>query len=315
MRPNLGLTAHGGGEVGLDFSTALRRKLSSLRRAGVPAPVVERAPTPEVSDVRPAMPGPASTEPVKVGPTSTGPAAIPGAIPGAIAGAEPTAWTRPVDARSWVEAAEVYAPPPWRSEVTSRGPVEIRQVRVPLPSTLRACAVHDGSLYLDTETLGLGSQPVFLVGLARVEADVAVVEQIYARDYGCEAALLDVCRARWQSSARVVTYNGKSYDLPLLRDRMTRHRLRPLQRDADEDLVHAARRRWKHELPDCRLQTIERLVLARTRQGDVPGHEIPERYHRAVRSGDDRLLGPVFVHNVIDLLTLIEIHPVLADAT
>jgi uncharacterized protein YprB with RNaseH-like and TPR domain len=73
------------------------------------------------------------------------------------------------------------------------------------------------------------------------------------------------------------------------------------------DLLHAARRRWREDLPDCRLQTLERHVCGRWRTGDVPGDEVPGLYHDYVREGDPWRLIPVFHHNLLDVITMAEI--------
>ena len=73
------------------------------------------------------------------------------------------------------------------------------------------------------------------------------------------------------------------------------------------DLLHAARRRWRDVLPDCRLQTLEARVCRRWRSGDVPGEEVPGLYHDFVRHGDAHRLVPVFHHNLLDVITMAEI--------
>jgi uncharacterized protein YprB with RNaseH-like and TPR domain len=70
------------------------------------------------------------------------------------------------------------------------------------------------------------------------------------------------------------------------------------------DLLHPARRRWKDDLPDCRLQTVERHVCRRRRSGDVPSDEVPALYHDYVRTGDPWRLVPVFHHNLLDVITM-----------
>ena len=73
------------------------------------------------------------------------------------------------------------------------------------------------------------------------------------------------------------------------------------------DLLHASRRRWRVELPDCRLQTLEWRVCRRRRVGDVPGSEVPGLYHDFVRHGDPWRLAPVFHHNLLDVITMADI--------
>ena len=73
------------------------------------------------------------------------------------------------------------------------------------------------------------------------------------------------------------------------------------------DLLHPARRRWRGDLPDCRLQTLESRICRRRRVGDVPGEEVPGLYHDFVRNGDAARLVPVFHHNLLDVTTMSDI--------
>jgi uncharacterized protein YprB with RNaseH-like and TPR domain len=165
-----------------------------------------------------------------------------------------------------------------------------------------------------------------------------VVDQLFARTYAEEKALL---ASLWEIAAKnrlLVTFNGKSFDWPMVHDRSTRHHLgrdgrslrratsamrRPshapserspsggdLARDSVRpellhcDLLHHARRRWKRLLPDCRLQTLERYVCRRVRHDDLPGSLVPAAYHEFVRSGRTDQIGAILRHNALDLVTL-----------
>jgi uncharacterized protein len=103
----------------------------------------------------------------------------------------------------------------------------------------------------------------------------------------------------------MVTYNGKSYDQPLLdtRYRMVRQ-LPPFGRLAHLDLLHGARRLWKMRLESCRLILLEQQILGFEREGDVPGELIPYIYFEYVRSREACRVVPVLHHNAIDILTL-----------
>jgi len=81
----------------------------------------------------------------------------------------------------------------------------------------------------------------------------------------------------------------------------------PNGRDLHLDLLHAARRRWRHEVPNCRLVTLEWHLCGRQRSGDIPGSEIPRVYHEFVRRGYSASMKQVFHHNVLDLVTLAEL--------
>jgi uncharacterized protein YprB with RNaseH-like and TPR domain len=171
--------------------------------------------------------------------------------------------------------------------------------------------------FLDLETCGFAGSTVFLAGLVWQADGVQVVDQLFARNYAEERALLETL---WQSLAGIrvlVTFNGKSFDWPMVRDRSVRHRLwksLPDKTAATQgeplihcDLLHHARRRWKHVLPDCRLQTLERYVCNRRRVDDLAGGDVPEAYHAFVRTGQGRSIGAILRHNARDLFTLAEL--------
>ena len=110
----------------------------------------------------------------------------------------------------------------------------------------------------------------------------------------------------------LVSFNGKAFDVPVLRDRLGYHGIPSPSEPPHLDLLHAARRRWRDVLPDCRLQTLEWRVCGRRRAGDIPGEEIPDVYHRFVRTGDSSDVVTVFHHNALDLVTLADIALALA---
>ncbi|MCA9240300.1 MAG: ribonuclease H-like domain-containing protein, partial [Planctomycetales bacterium] len=104
--------------------------------------------------------------------------------------------------------------------------------------------------------------------------------------------------------------NGKSFDWPMIEDRSRRHLLhkrRPLVPPAHLDMLHPARRKWKKLLPDCKLQTIERMVCRRARGADIPGGQIPAVYDAFVRTGRDHEMRVVLEHNAVDLVSLLDI--------
>jgi uncharacterized protein YprB with RNaseH-like and TPR domain len=172
---------------------------------------------------------------------------------------------------------------------------------------------HRRVLYMDIETCGLSAAPVFLVGLCIVGERNLVLRQLFARDYAEERALLDELSRITREHDFLVTFNGKSFDVPFLRDRAIHHRLEPLAPMPHLDLLWMARRRWKELLPDCRLKTIEWRVLRRRRAGDVGGAEIPGLYHDYVKRGEAHRLLPVFHHNLLDVVAMVELTPVIFD--
>jgi uncharacterized protein YprB with RNaseH-like and TPR domain len=163
------------------------------------------------------------------------------------------------------------------------------------------------ALFLDTETTGLagGTGTVaFLVGLARFEQGVLCIEQLLVPNLGAEGPVLARLAERIAAASCVVTYNGKSFDWPLLRTRFVMSRLPVPVLPAHIDLLHAARSIWKRRLDTLRLTEIEREILAFVREDDIPGSEIPGRYFEFLRDGATERLAPVLEHNQNDLIAL-----------
>ncbi|HXJ93229.1 MAG TPA: ribonuclease H-like domain-containing protein [Terriglobia bacterium] len=163
-------------------------------------------------------------------------------------------------------------------------------------------------VYLDTETTGLAGGTgtcAFLIGLGMIEGADFVVRQFFLRDYPDEKAILAALAQRLAGYKGLVTFNGKTFDVPLLETRYALARQRsPFGRMIHLDLLHPARRLWKLRLESCQLTHLEQEVLGITRKGDVPGSEIPGIYFDYLRSGDARGLQPVFYHNALDIITL-----------
>ena len=158
---------------------------------------------------------------------------------------------------------------------------------------------------LDLETTGFWGCPVLLAGLLVVEDGRLITHQIVARDYPEERPLLAATLAELARRRLLVTFNGKSYDLPCFRERCVVHRVvdEVTMSLAHVDILHPARRRWRGAFEDCRLTTLERRVVGFTRTGDVPSREIPELFHRFIATGEPSTLAPVLHHGRVDLLT------------
>jgi uncharacterized protein YprB with RNaseH-like and TPR domain len=190
---------------------------------------------------------------------------------------------------------------------------------VRLSAGLDARPAPDGLLLLDTETTGLagGSGTLaFLVGVARVCNEAIEVIQFLLTGFGGEAALLDRITPLLDGAEHLVTFNGKSFDLPLLR---TRARLAGRVLAPDEpahlDLLHVTRRRLREGWPDCRLRTAEEEALGFDRVDDLPGAEVPAAWQRWLQRRDPALLPRILDHNREDLLSLAALLAVLAGPT
>jgi uncharacterized protein YprB with RNaseH-like and TPR domain len=172
---------------------------------------------------------------------------------------------------------------------------------------LRAFDLGD-AVFLDTETTGLSGgagTAAFLIGVGHVEGDRFRLRQYFMRDYHEEAALLHALAQDLSRFSRIVTFNGKMFDLPLLeaRYRLNRERF-PLAAAPHFDLLHPARRLWKARLESCRLQSLEASLIGLRRAGDIPGELIPRVYFDWVRRRDARALVRVFRHNRDDIVSL-----------
>jgi uncharacterized protein len=197
-------------------------------------------------------------------------------------------------------------------------------------------------LFFDLETTGLSGGAgtyAFLVGFGVFDEDGFRTRQYFLRGYGEERALLDAVAEEVSAggdgrSPVLITYNGRSFDVPLIETRYQLNRLpSPFGGLAHVDMLFAARRLWKRRVPrapdaaghpgfgaprvrtygamapdespgSCSLTAIERDILGLHRQDDVPGWEIPSRYFGYARTGDAGGLAAVFEHNRLDLLSL-----------
>ncbi|MDI3340790.1 MAG: ribonuclease H-like domain-containing protein [Sphaerobacter sp.] len=172
-------------------------------------------------------------------------------------------------------------------------------------------------VFLDTETTGLaggtGTQ-VFLVGLGRFEDDRLVVRQFFLRGPGEERALLDALGEALGPARLLVTFNGRTFDWPLIEGRFILHGYRPRFTFAHLDILPPARRVWRHRLQTCTLGNLEANLFGVVRGEDVPGWLIPQLYFDYLRDGDARRLRPVFVHNREDVATLVRLTNLLVRA-
>ena len=162
--------------------------------------------------------------------------------------------------------------------------------------------------FLDTETTGLAGGSgtcAFLVGIGRITPEGFRVRQFFMRDYCEEASLLDAVTRHLAPFRVLITYNGRSFDQPLLETRYRLNRSRPPFGTLEHlDLLYGARRLWKLRYESCRLVDLETQVLGFERNGDVPGALIPYLYFEYLRTGRAARLLPVFHHNATDILTL-----------
>lgn len=176
-------------------------------------------------------------------------------------------------------------------------------------------------LFIDTETTGLAGAGTlaFMVGVAFFESgptgDVLVVRQYFLRDHGDEPGMLTLLDELMAGRQGLISFNGRSFDLPLLDTRFLMNRMPTDIRERPHiDLLHPSRRLWRDRLGSVALGALEvnLLGLHRTHQ-DVPGWMIPAMYTNYLRSGDASELVRVFYHNQIDMLSMVTLTSRLLD--
>lgn len=163
-------------------------------------------------------------------------------------------------------------------------------------------------LLFDTETTGLAGGTgtrAFMIGVADWHDGHFRERQLLITTLAGEAAMLD-CFASWlRPDSVLVSYNGKSYDAPLLKTRFRLlQRTCPLADMAHIDLLHPVRRRWRGVWENCRLATAERELLRVVREDDLPGAEAPAAWLGSLRGGPAAPLHRVARHNSQDLRSL-----------
>jgi len=177
--------------------------------------------------------------------------------------------------------------------------------------TAHAQGLPDRWFFLDTETTGLAGGAgtfAFLVGAGFFAEDHFCLRQYFMRSPSEEDAMLEVLKEDFGDKAGFVTYNGRIFDLPLLEMRymISRRERIPLGRLPQLDLLYLVRRLWPRALPDCKLSTVEKMVLGVERSGeDVPGALIPAMYQRYLQTGYTGEMLRVLYHNEIDILSLV----------
>jgi uncharacterized protein YprB with RNaseH-like and TPR domain len=172
-----------------------------------------------------------------------------------------------------------------------------------------------GWAFIDTETSGLAGGTgtwAFTCGVGRIDGDDLLLRQWLLTRLDAEPAMLASFGDGLADVELLVSYNGKSFDLPLLLTRFTLAGLRcRLDALAHLDLLHPVRRAFAARWPDCRLATVEQRLLGFRRDGDLPGAEAPAAWLDWLGRGDGGRLGAVLRHNRLDLVSLAALVPAL----
>ncbi|MCL2823526.1 MAG: ribonuclease H-like domain-containing protein, partial [Polyangiaceae bacterium] len=156
------------------------------------------------------------------------------------------------------------------------------------------------AVYLDTETTGLSGTGVlpFLIGMGGFEDDGRfVVEQLLLPRHGDEAPMMHRVLQRLEEASAIVTFNGKTFDVPLLRTRLVMNRMPQPHTIPHLDLLYLARRLHKNRIGACNLGCVESQVLGFERVDDVQSCEICNIYSHYLRTGDEHAMVSVVTHN------------------
>ncbi|MFB6363267.1 ribonuclease H-like domain-containing protein [Paenibacillus elgii] len=171
-----------------------------------------------------------------------------------------------------------------------------------------AAPFHERLLFLDTETTGLGhgaGNVPFMVGVGFYQGDQYHIEQMLIRHPGEEAAMLAYLEQKLAAHPVLISYNGKSFDWPIIKNRYIMNRMELTDEPSGHiDFLHPSRSLWKHTLPSCRLGKVEEERLGVRREEDVPGSLAPTLYFQYLAQRDPSVLEGLFVHNELDVLSL-----------
>ncbi|HNW86524.1 MAG TPA: ribonuclease H-like domain-containing protein [Candidatus Limiplasma sp.] len=166
-------------------------------------------------------------------------------------------------------------------------------------------------LFLDTETTGLSGGAgtlAFEVGLGYFSGEHFVVEQFLMRDYPEESAMLNEVASFMARFPALVTFNGRTFDIPLLQNRFLMNRVRDARiSPLHADMLHASRRVWKLRLGRCTLQRLEQAVLGVSREDDLPGDQVPQTYFKYLKNGDFGPIERILEHNRQDVVSLAQL--------
>ncbi|MDF2923390.1 MAG: hypothetical protein K0R57_2304 [Paenibacillaceae bacterium] len=176
----------------------------------------------------------------------------------------------------------------------------------------------DKLLFFDTETTGLGlgaGNVPFMVGLGFWEEDGFAVEQMFIRNPAEELAMLSYLKPLMERYPYLVTYNGRSFDWPLMLNRFVMNRMKEgIAQPLHLDFLYASRSLWRNTLPSCRLGKVEEVQLGFTRVDDMPGSMAPELYFLYLAEKQPQAIAPVFLHNELDVLSLAGLAVLFAQA-
>lgn len=163
---------------------------------------------------------------------------------------------------------------------------------------------NENFIFLDIETLGLSNKPIILLGMAKVSGNEITVNQYLSRSLDEEDAVLDAFLSGVESENVFVTFNGQTFDLPFILNRMRYFNNKKRLNNPHFDMLHFSRREWSNKLPNCKLTTLEKYLFNIERDDDVPSALVPDFYKTYIKTDNIGPLVPIIEHNEQDIITL-----------
>jgi len=157
---------------------------------------------------------------------------------------------------------------------------------------------------LDIETMGLFGRPIILFGLAQVAGSTITVHQYLLREIDEEPAALFAVLGHVTERTVFVTFNGRTFDLPYIRERLAYYGMAADLEHPHFDILHFSRRTFRDFVPDCRLSTLEKHLFGTIRHNDLPSALVPEFYETYLLTKNCGPLVPIVEHNRQDILSL-----------
>lgn len=173
----------------------------------------------------------------------------------------------------------------------------------PLAHYLAGFCKEEDFAILDIETLGLFGRPIILLGIARPRNNKICVNQFLLRDISDETGALWEFVSQFDENTALITFNGRAFDVPFIQERLSFYGMDASLDNPHFDLLHFTRRAWRDQLPNCRLETIEKY-LGIHRDVDLPSALVPEFYETYLKTQNVGTLVAIVEHNKQDLLTL-----------
>lgn len=158
--------------------------------------------------------------------------------------------------------------------------------------------------FMDIETKGLSNVPIILIGVAEIRGSKIVASQYFLRDYTEEPNIIESYLSHLDEDSVHVTFNGKSFDVPFIKNRCMHYGIEPDLDLPHLDLMYFAKNLWRDSLPNCQLQTIEQEIFGIEREGDVPGQYIPGYYDTYLTENNIGPVVPIIEHNCQDIISL-----------